>query len=69
MTQKELAYVEDAVGHESNIIKILEQTIKNIEDERLKNFLQTELSEHTKTKENLISKLEGIANVWSTING
>ena len=69
MTQKELAYVEDAVGHESNIIKILEETIKNIEDERLKNFLQTELSEHTKTKEKLISKLEGIANEWSTING
>ena len=63
MTQKELAYVEDAVGHESNIIKILEQTIKNIEDERLKNFLQTELSEHTKTKENLISKLEEMSNV------
>ena len=62
MTQKELAYVEDAVGHESNIIKILEQTIKNIEDERLTNFLQTELSEHTKTKENLISKLEEKAN-------
>lgn len=69
MTQKELAYVEDAVGHESNIIKILEETIKNIEDERLKNFLQTELSEHTKTKEKLISKLEGMSNVWSTING
>lgn len=63
MTQKELAYVEDAVGHESNIIKILEQTIKNIEDERLKNFLQTELSEHTKTKEKLISKLEEMSNV------
>lgn len=62
MTQKELAYVEDAVGHESNIIKILEQTIKNIEDERLTDFLQTELSEHTKTKENLISKLEEKAN-------
>ena len=69
MTQKELAYIEDAVGHESNIIKILDETIKNIEDERLKNFLQTELSEHTKTKENLISKLEGIANAWSIING
>ena len=62
MTQKELAYIEDAVGHESNIIKILEETIKKLEDERLKNFIQTELSEHTKTKENLISKLEGIAN-------
>lgn len=63
MTQKELLYVEDAVGHESNIIKILQETIKNIEDERLKNFLQTELSEHTKTKEKLISKLEGMSNV------
>ena len=62
MTQKELAYVDDAIGHESNIIKILEQTIKNIEDERLTNFLQTELSEHTKTKECLISKLEEKAN-------
>ena len=62
MTQKELAYVEDAVGHEKNIIKILEETIKNIEDEKLKNFLQTELSEHNKTKEKLISKLEENAN-------
>lgn len=62
MTQKELAYVEDAIGHESNIISILQETIKNIEDERLSNFLQTELSEHTKTKENLISKLEAKAN-------
>ena len=69
MTQKELAYVEDAIRHESNIITILQETIKNIEDERLKNFLQTELSEHTKTKEKLISKLEVNANVWSIING
>ena len=69
MTQKELAYVEDAIGHESNIISILQVTIKNIEDERLSNFLQTELSEHTKTKENLISKLEAKANEWSIING
>ena len=69
MTQKELAYIEDAVGHESNIIKILDETIKNIEDERLKNFLQTELSEHTKTKEKLICKLEEKANAWSIING
>ena len=63
MTQKELAYVEDAIGHESNIITILQETIKNIEDERLKKFLQTELSGHTKTKEKLISKLEESANV------
>lgn len=69
MTQKELAYIEDAVGHESNIIKILEQSIEHIEDENLNNFLQTELSEHTKTKEKLISKLEEKANAWPIING
>ena len=58
MTQKELAYIEDAIGHESNIVKILEKTNEKIEDERLKNFLQTELIEHVKMKEQLISKLE-----------
>lgn len=63
MTQKELLYIEDAIGHESNIITILQETIKNIQDERITNFLQTELSEHTKTKEKLISKLEEKANV------
>ena len=62
MTQKELAYVEDAIGHESNIIKILEESIKHIEEEALTEFLQTELSAHTKTKESLIRKLEEKSN-------
>jgi len=69
MTQKELAYVEDAIGHESNIIKILQETLKNTQNEEINNFLETELSEHVKTKEKLISKLEEKSNVWSTING
>lgn len=63
MTQKELAYLEDAIGHESNIITILQETIKNTQDERITNFLQTELSEHVKMKEKLISKLEEKSNV------
>ena len=69
MTQKELLYVEDAIGHENNIITILQETIKNAQDERIINFLQTELSGHVKMKELLISKLEETANVWSIING
>ena len=69
MTQKELLYVEDAIGHENNIITILQNTIKNTQDERITNFLQTELSEHVKTKEKLIRKLEEKSNVWSIING
>ncbi len=63
MTQKELLYVEDAIGHENNIITILQETIKNAQDERIINFLQTELSGHVKMKEILISKLEETANV------
>ena len=63
MTQKELLYVEDAVGHEKNIIKILQETIKNIQDEKLISFLENKLETHVSMKEKLISKLEGTANV------
>jgi len=69
MTQKELAYMEDAIGHESNIIKILQESLKNTQNEEINKFLENELSEHVKQKEQLINKLEEKANVWSTING
>ena len=69
MTQKELLYVEDAVGHETNIIKILQETIKNIQDENLISFLESKLETHVSMKEKLINKLEEKANVWSIING
>ena len=69
MTQKELAYIEDAIGHESNIIKILQETLKNIQDENLQTFLEEELSGHKNTKEKLMNKLEVKANAWSIING
>ena len=39
MTQKELSYLEDAIGHEGNIIKICEETIKKLEDEELITFM------------------------------
>ena len=63
MTQKELLYVEDAVGHETNIIKILQETIKNIQDEKLISFLESKLETHVSMKEKLIGKLEEKANV------
>lgn len=58
MTGKELSYVEDAVGHEANIIKILEDTISNIEDENLVSYLNGELDVHNNIKENLMNLLE-----------
>lgn len=58
MTQKELLYMEDAIGHENNIIKILEDSINNLDDENLISFMEDEVNIHTEIKEYLISKLE-----------
>ena len=58
MTQKELAYFEDAVGHEVNIIELLSFMIKNLSDENLILFMENELNKHNKIKEKLINLLE-----------
>ena len=68
MTQKELLYMEDAVGHESNIIQILEESINNLEDENLIKFMKSELNIHKEIKEYLINKLEEKSNEWSINN-
>ncbi len=58
MTQKELLYFEDAVGHESNMIKIIKEGIENLEDENLITFMNNELEKHTETKQKLMNLLE-----------
>lgn len=58
MTQKELLYLEDAVGHEDNIIKIVEDMIENLSDEKLTSFMQEELNSHMSIKNELINLLE-----------
>ena len=62
MTQKELLYFEDAIGHETNIIKICEESIKKLENEELISFMKEELNRHNNIKEKLMNKLEGEAN-------
>ena len=69
MTQKELSYVEDAIGHECNIIKIIDEGIKNLEDEELVAFMNGELDIHKEMKEKLMNLLEEKANEWSVNNG
>ena len=64
MTEKELLYVEDAIGHETNIISIIKDSIKNMKNEDLISFLESEIEIHNKTKENLITKLEEKSNEW-----
>ena len=62
MTQKELLYFEDATKHEYNIISILEESINNLEDEKLVDFLDNELEKHNSLKEKLIKLMEDNAN-------
>lgn len=62
MTQKELLYMEDAVSHEEVIIKILEESIENLDDEALVDFMEEELNIHKDMKEELMNKLEEKSN-------
>lgn len=62
MTQKELLYVEDAIGHENNIISILNDTICNLSSKDLISFLKGEVKKHKDTLDKLISKMEDLAN-------
>ena len=64
MTQKELAYVEDAIGHETNIIGICSEIVNKLEDERLKMFMNEEISKHEDMKSSLMTLLEEKTNEW-----
>jgi len=64
MTQKELLYFEDAVGHEGNIIKIIEAGLQNLEDENLREFMNNELNKHNEAKQRLMNVLEAKQNEW-----
>lgn len=58
MTQKELLYYEDAIGHESNIISILNNSIQELDNDEIKNYLENEVLIHQELKNNLINCLK-----------
>ena len=62
MTQKELLYLEDAIGHETNIVSIIEDIIERLEDEELVSFMEERLDDHTTMRDSLINILEENAN-------
>ena len=62
MTQKELSYIEDAIGHEENIIKICKETYNMLSDEDLKKFIEEQMNCHTADKEKLMNLLEAKVN-------
>lgn len=62
MTQKELLYLEDAIGHEKIMINKIEEGINLLEDEELKEYMQDELTNHEDMKQAIFELLEGKAN-------
>ena len=62
MTQKELLYVEDAVGHETSIIDILNTSLDLIDDDKLITFIEEEIEKHNDLKQELLNLLEDKVN-------
>ena len=64
MTQKELLYMEDAVGHEDNLVAICNYFIEALEDDNLKSFMKAEKKKHEALKTKLLKVMEDAANEW-----
>ena len=62
MTQKELLYFEDAIGHEKNIILICDESINKIDDGELISFFEKEKAVHEEVLNKLIDFLGGKVN-------
>ena len=62
MTQKELLYMEDAIGHETNLIKIISSTINLLEDKNLISFMKKQMKKHQNLKQKLMQTMEGVIN-------
>ena len=62
MTQKELLYLEDAIGHETSLIDVLTETLSYLENEDLVAFIEKECKKHKTVKEKLMKSLEDCAN-------
>ena len=62
MTQKELLYFEDAIGHLGNIDKLLNDFIGKVNNNQIKDFFSSEQTKIKNLKSNLTSVVGGKAN-------
>ena len=62
MTQKELLYFEDAIGHLGNILKLLNDFNEKVDNNQIKEFLSNEKEKLQNLKSNLTNVLGGIVN-------
>ena len=58
MTQKELLYIEDAIGHETSVIAYLNNALNSLKDEELITYINDVIKKHENTKKKLLKKLE-----------
>ena len=58
MTQKELLYIEDALGHLKTMDELLTLAQEKLEDEKLRNFVSNELQKTKKHYKKVYSLLE-----------
>ena len=58
MTQKELLYFEDAIGHENNIISICNEIVNMLSDDKLISFFKKEIKKHESMRCELMDMLE-----------
>ncbi len=64
MTQKELLYVEDAVEHEENILKIIDNLKNNMESDELLSFIDEQKKTHQDIYNSLMDLLKEKAHEW-----
>ncbi len=62
MTQKDLLYLEDAIGHEDNLIDIWEYYQELLSAQELKNLVKKQIKKHQELKANLLKVMEDTAN-------
>lgn len=58
MTQKELSYIEDCLGHLKTMEDLLNVSLGNLKNAELKNFVSQELKHTRKQYDTLYSLLE-----------
>ncbi len=62
MTQKELLYFEDAIGHLKNIDKLLNDFIGKVDNNQIKDFFSSEQVKLQDLKSDLTAVLGGVSN-------
>ena len=58
MTQKELLYVEDAIGHEKTILAFIAEMLKQLKDQNIQDFMKKEEKSHQQQEKDLTKLLE-----------